>query len=160
MKAIETRYKGYRFRSRLEARWAVFFDALKIGWEYEPEGYELKDGTRYLPDFKLLDTGQVPDIYIEIKGSFPLPARDAQKLWDFSSELLLQGRDVGFLIIVGPPGGCLGPAFLDGAFNGRRTNGVIEVTEFLAKGYKLGKEDLTNAIDAARAARFEFGEQG
>lgn len=30
MKAIETRYKGYRFRSRLEARWAVFFDALGL----------------------------------------------------------------------------------------------------------------------------------
>lgn len=25
---IETEYKGYRFRSRLEARWAVFFDTL------------------------------------------------------------------------------------------------------------------------------------
>ncbi len=30
IKAIETRYKGYRFRSRLEARWAVFFDALSV----------------------------------------------------------------------------------------------------------------------------------
>ena len=30
MKAIETEYNGYRFRSRLEARWAVFFDALGI----------------------------------------------------------------------------------------------------------------------------------
>ena len=28
IKAIETVYNGYRFRSRLEARWAVFFDAL------------------------------------------------------------------------------------------------------------------------------------
>lgn len=53
MRAIETRYKGYRFRSRLEARWAVFFDALGIEWEYEPEGYELSDGERYLPDFEL-----------------------------------------------------------------------------------------------------------
>jgi hypothetical protein len=53
MKAIETRYKGYRFRSRLEARWAVFFDALCVRWEYEPEGFELGDGIRYLPDFKL-----------------------------------------------------------------------------------------------------------
>ena len=34
MKPIETEYKGYRFRSRLEARWAVFFDALNIKWEY------------------------------------------------------------------------------------------------------------------------------
>lgn len=40
IKAIQTRYKGYNFRSRLEARWAVFFDALGIKWEYEPEGFE------------------------------------------------------------------------------------------------------------------------
>lgn len=53
MKAIETRYRGCRFRSRLEARWAVFFDALKIKWEYELEGYVLNDGTWYLPDFWL-----------------------------------------------------------------------------------------------------------
>ena len=53
IKAIETRYKGYRFRSRLEARWAVFFDALGLEWEYEPEGYELSDGSWYLPDFRI-----------------------------------------------------------------------------------------------------------
>lgn len=29
IKAIDTYYKGYRFRSRLEARWAVFFDAAR-----------------------------------------------------------------------------------------------------------------------------------
>lgn len=51
-KPIETYYKGYRFRSRLEARWAVFFDALGIEWEYEKEGYDL-DGVWYLPDFWL-----------------------------------------------------------------------------------------------------------
>lgn len=43
IKAIETQYKGYRFRSRLEARWAVFFDVLGIQWEYEPEGFDLTD---------------------------------------------------------------------------------------------------------------------
>jgi hypothetical protein len=53
MRAIETHYKGYRFRSRLEARWAVFFDSLGIEWVYEPEGFELSDGSRYLPDFWL-----------------------------------------------------------------------------------------------------------
>jgi hypothetical protein len=51
IKAIETRYKGYRFRSRLEARWAVFFDSIDIEWEYEPEGYDLGDNLYYLPDF-------------------------------------------------------------------------------------------------------------
>jgi hypothetical protein len=53
IKAIETVYKGYRFRSRLEARWAVFFDTLGIEWVYEPEGFETTDGYRYLPDFRI-----------------------------------------------------------------------------------------------------------
>ncbi|MBA3003118.1 MAG: hypothetical protein FP813_04610 [Desulfurivibrio sp.] len=53
MKPIETKYRGYRFRSRLEARWAVFFDALGIKWEYEFQGYEFSNGVRYLPDFYL-----------------------------------------------------------------------------------------------------------
>lgn len=51
IKAIETRYKGYRFRSRLEARWAVYFDAIGMKWEYEKEGYDLGDLGWYLPDF-------------------------------------------------------------------------------------------------------------
>jgi hypothetical protein len=68
LKAIETFYKGHRFRSRLEARWAVFFDALGLRWEYEVEGYELPDGTRYLPDFKLI-TPQGNYRWVEIKPS-------------------------------------------------------------------------------------------
>ena len=56
--AIETRYAGCRFRSRLEARWAVFFDQLGITWEYEPEGYATSVGN-YLPDFRI----HVPDDY-------------------------------------------------------------------------------------------------
>jgi hypothetical protein len=66
IKAIETAYQGYKFRSRLEARWAVFFDTLGIKWEYEKEGYDL-DGMRYLPDFWL------PELkcWIEIKGQSP-----------------------------------------------------------------------------------------
>lgn len=53
LKAIETRYQGCLFRSRLEARWAVFFDALEIPWEYEKEGYDLGEAGWYLPDFWL-----------------------------------------------------------------------------------------------------------
>lgn len=83
---IETFYKGYRFRSRLEARWAVFFDAIGAKWEYEPEGFELADGTRYLPDFLLHGVrgrGQENgDIYVEIKGAMT-PA-DLHKIEMFS----------------------------------------------------------------------------
>ena len=53
MKAIQTRYNGYLFRSRLEARWAVFFNTLGLKWEYEPEGFDLGDGVYYLPDFRV-----------------------------------------------------------------------------------------------------------
>lgn len=67
IQAIETRYKGYRFRSRTEARWAVFFDEMEYKWEYEPEGFVLPDGTHYLPDFRLWTPQQEP-IWAEIKG--------------------------------------------------------------------------------------------
>lgn len=53
MRAIETRYRGWRFRSRTEARWAVFFDALNLRWDYEEQGYVLAEAGCYLPDFKL-----------------------------------------------------------------------------------------------------------
>lgn len=65
-KAIETNYRGMHFRSRLEARWAIAFDSLKIPFEYEFEGFELPSG-RYLPDF---DIGP-GKLYFEVKGEPP-----------------------------------------------------------------------------------------
>ena len=53
LKPIQTRDKGFHFRSRLEARWAVAFDALGLSWEYEPQGFDLGDAGHYLPDFWL-----------------------------------------------------------------------------------------------------------
>jgi len=50
--AIPASYKGIKFRSRQEARWAVFFDTLGIQWLYEPEAYKLERMV-YLPDFWL-----------------------------------------------------------------------------------------------------------
>lgn len=64
--AIQTRYGGCHFRSRLEARWAVFFDHLEVPWDYEPEGYRLPSGW-YLPDFWLPQQ----DAWFEIKGARP-----------------------------------------------------------------------------------------
>ncbi len=46
-------YKGYRFRSRLEARWAIFFEALGVPYECNPEGFLTSDGLRYEPSFWL-----------------------------------------------------------------------------------------------------------
>jgi len=66
IKAIETVYDGCRFRSRTEARFATFFNALGLPWEYEKEGYEI-DGERYLPDFWM----STLDCWVEIKGQQP-----------------------------------------------------------------------------------------
>lgn len=68
--AIETRYKGYHFRSRLEARWAVFFDALGLTWRYEPEGYKTPLGY-YLPDFFLSCGNGSRGPWVEVKGVAP-----------------------------------------------------------------------------------------
>lgn len=110
MKPIETKYAGCRFRSRLEARWAVFFDHLKLEWVYEPEGFVLPDGSRYLPDFYL------PGLkaYVEIKpktSSFDYeswePEKDS-KAYKFLEGLLKlnESEDVPtrYFYIVGQPG--------------------------------------------------------
>lgn len=70
VKAIETEYNGYKFRSRLEARWAVFFDAAGIKYEYEAYGFEgINWGDelprKYLPDFYLPQF----DVFVEVKPS-------------------------------------------------------------------------------------------
>ena len=77
---IQTFYNGHKFRSRLEARWAVFFDALGIKYIYEPEGFNLPDGLSYLPDFYLPDL----KIWVEVKGLSN--ETDAEKVRNFFAE--------------------------------------------------------------------------
>ncbi len=60
---IQTRFAGRFFRSRTEARWCVLFDAMGLRWEYEIEKFELRDGTRYLPDFYIHEW----DAWFEVK---------------------------------------------------------------------------------------------
>lgn len=82
LKPIETYYNGYRFRSRLEARWAVFFDYMGIKYEYEYEGFEIdfEDGPlRYLPDFWFPEY----ELFGEVKGvdcRGQIPQKDAEKM--------------------------------------------------------------------------------
>lgn len=75
IKPIETIYNGYRFRSRLEAKWAVYFDAAGLKYEYEKDGFDLGSDDKqtfgwYLPDFYF------PSLktYCEIKPSNPDPS--------------------------------------------------------------------------------------
>ncbi len=64
---IPTTYRGVRFRSRLEARWAAFMDALRWPWVYEPT-----DLCSYIPDFVVSFTSP---LLVEVK-----PALEREEL--------------------------------------------------------------------------------
>ena len=108
--ALPSRFNGILFRSRLEARWAVFFDALGIQWLYEHEGFSLPErvvddtmgrtrivpARAYLPDFYLPDL----ECWVEIKPPLASDATwAAQEVVDSLDSL--PGR---WAAIYGPPG--------------------------------------------------------
>lgn len=151
LKAIETHYAGRRFRSRLEARWAVFFDTAGISWQYEPQGYDNGRGFRYLPDFYLpkVENG----VFFEVKGEEPkpeyvvdvtqvLPRAVVFAVGDFPGELTLRVFDrVSDHIFALGVTFAQEPYYLFGSF----------------RNHELHKLQ-PDAVRAARSARFEHGE--
>jgi len=88
--AIDTQYNERRYRSRLEAKWAAFFDL--CGWRAEYEPFDLGE---WSPDF--LIKGWRTEILVEVK---PITAIDVPTIWKmhtaaekagFKGELLLVG---------------------------------------------------------------------
>jgi hypothetical protein len=158
IQAIQTAYKGYHFRSRLEARWAVFFDALGLQWEYEPEGFALPDGSRYLPDFLLRDNRKTPDLWIEIKPAKHIAEKEILPFFKFACEITKQRENVGCLVLTGvPPGEDL---YVVGSFGGRRASGELAIDIFLPRLLSATSERVEQAAISARSARFEHGESG
>lgn len=189
IQAIETRYAGCRFRSRLEARWAVFFDTLGAAWEYEPQGFLVGDSKRpYLPDFKVHRTWTDQPLWIEVKGTdetldFGLLG-DAVKDGGLGGPIALLGPVPeptpppmhGFLRnIFGVP--CMVKGFLLPRLGVMQIGREHELGELdsqyadpiagPAKGRGpwvmteiLDHPQVSEAYAAARSARFEHGEEG
>ena len=155
IKAIETQYKGYLFRSRLEARWAVFFDALGLVWEYEPDGFDLGVFGWYLPDFWLPGL----DCYAEVK-----PKKFTEKEWNKCNALshpclLLDGIPDHRAWAVTDSGDYI---WYSSGLPYRRV--CLDMSAYKGRIWYLFGELITNydapvfAIYAARSARFEYGE--
>ena len=163
IKAIETRYKGYRFRSRLEARWAVFFDAFPLKWEYEPEGFDLGAEGYYLPDFYLPEM----DMWVEVKPDVSLINGERDKIEVLAA---MTGKQV--LLAKGTPAlrnydicypetlymDGQGPweevCFCEKYLPPRNHDSTPRL--FLSPGGDLA--DCVLQVEAARSARFEHGE--
>lgn len=87
---IPTLYDGVKFRSRLEAKWACFFNLMKWKWEYEP--YDMNG---WIPDFVLFGKNQ--QILVEVKPIYKLTQTEKilrerlQKANNYQNEILLLG---------------------------------------------------------------------
>lgn len=66
IKSHPTTYNGCRFRSRLEAKWAAFFDLAGWSWVYEPIDL---DG--WAPDFGIATP--FCQVFVEVKPVAPAP---------------------------------------------------------------------------------------
>jgi hypothetical protein len=169
VKAIETRYAGCRFRSRLEARWAVFLDHLGLPWKYEPEGFETPAGW-YLPDFWLPSV----DRWLEIKGG-SVTKRDLAKAahvaragwkpngWTFRIQQgdiprpgqPLMGMSWGMILL---PVGASNPLPIEESMTyPPEWFGWIERSAWVPK-FDGEWSRVDAALTAARSARFEHGE--
>lgn len=149
-RAIETRYGGCHFRSRLEARWAVFFDTAGIAWDYEPEGYDLQSGP-YLPDFRIQPRVDLAPAWLEIKPRvFGNDRPKADPRWP---EL---AAATGMVVMVARGmhrrGDTCGEQHTVLAYGPRGTTADVSVA-WTGPEYAV-------AWDAASSARFEFGQQG
>ncbi len=109
IKAIPTKYKGYKFRSRLEARWAVFLDTLGVEYRYEDEGFQLEmpdfdkpgaDGIPgvktvwYLPDFWIPSWG----VFLEVKPDREPNDGETERAWTLAME-----SEKPVLVVCGQP---------------------------------------------------------
>ena len=162
IKPIETLYLGNRFRSRLEARWAVAMNDVGMKYEYEKEGFRLICGP-YLPDFWLPYHSDMNDTihknaghWLEVKGKEP-SQHELTALLHLSLETNHSG-----ILVWGPPWD------FKKYFTHRSGNhGWIQEIEddvippfwLLAQRFaRCSFQDADQAIAKAKAARFEHGE--
>lgn len=144
-----TRYGGIMYRSRVEARWSVYFDFLGIRHEYEFEGFNLRTGG-YVPDFWLPDL----HLFVEVKGTDPTERECAK------AEATARETEADILIAPGPPTGEFQMIWFD---RGGRRNGlyVLHADKIAECGFWLlgDDEETANWVGPSRCETWPRGPQ-
>lgn len=99
-RGIPTWHADVWFRSRAEAKWALFFDELGIKWHYEIQGFAT-DGECYLPDFTVF--GALGTTWLEIKAAWGSDPEGEGKFRRFAAQRPQPSRAA---LIGGLPGDC------------------------------------------------------
>jgi len=171
MRPIQTSYRGYFFRSRLEARWAVFFDSLGIKWVYEPEGFHLSNGEMYLPDFFLPKFGGQQGMYVEVKPDRVIDAKARQLAEDSGVPVLMACGVPGPMVYkvmlpedgLGPYNCCFVAKYLPGGSHEDEYRLYMEPCYEDSDGSidsQFMDHSVLAAIVKARSARFEHDQRG
>jgi len=179
IRAIQTEYAGHWFRSRLEARWAIYLDALGLTWTYEAEGYAMTyngQPVNYLPDFWVKEW----KCFMEIKGGI---LRDEDRLKATALAAMTNKETHGVLMAGGIPemSDPRSPfvLFTGAADDPQKVAVIPSDQEFKGRGPTISlkgwriiinpdidapvikhKDRMMQALDKARRARFEHGEKG
>jgi len=180
VRALTTKYNNHLFRSRLEARWAKFFDYLDISYLYELEGFDLGSAGFYLPDFFLpgIPARNFPQnqkgIWKEIKPFSP------DGIYREKLESLVEYTHCSLILLTGQVNSGIDSDFEEYRWDGDEKDGGIFWDSGMCwyKCYECGKikidygykynicpfcgghsspehPDITTAVKAALSARFE-----
>jgi hypothetical protein len=145
-KSKDTFYNGYKFRSRLEAKWAYWSDCIGKKYIYEMEGFELGNGISYLPDFWFPED----NFWVEIKPETPT-------LEEIEKAIRLE-EYTGFPVIffVGQPW----PTECTSRYYQRKIGNGLYKESFHDAWWSDSTQDykILRAFQKVRKARFEFGE--
>jgi hypothetical protein len=159
--SLPSKYRGVHFRSRLEARWAYYFDRIGLEWRYEPEGYNLS-GEFYCPDFLCGNDW----FFVEIK-----PNKEERDKGLTKAHALAKATGLDVFITHGPPSmdGCYGIfpqepteliphhfCHLNGYFSEYPFKEKSWCMPFIGDGYEPDQDEIDLAFHAANV-RFENG---
>lgn len=153
---MDTIYDGFHFRSRLEARWAVFFNAMGWKYDYEVECLLLTSGP-YMPDFYFPEL----NIWAEVKPDV-LSKTELGRCIEVSEKMNSNSIGVDVILLEGKPSKSTyrtiinGNTGIDIVFVGKDEAYYPFVAAYDYNEKNAFLDQTNEAVSKAQKARFEF----